>query len=90
MTGSSTTAGRHCDRNDLARLDDSLSTTAICDAPIWETAGNAAQIPPNSQLLAGGGTLHRADTIAASAAVAGLPPENLAATLSDYNTPEQL
>jgi fumarate reductase flavoprotein subunit len=38
--------------NDLARLDDPLCATVICDAPIWETAGKAAQIPPNPQLLA--------------------------------------
>ena len=35
---------------------------------MWETAGRAAQIPPNPQLLAGGGTLHRAETIDALAA----------------------
>jgi fumarate reductase flavoprotein subunit len=71
--------------NDLVRLDDPLSATVICDAPIWETAGKAAQIPPNPQLLAGGGKLHRADTIEALAGAAGLPPENLAATVAVYN-----
>ena len=71
--------------NDLARLDDPLCATVICDAPIWETAGKTAQIPPNPQLLAGGGTLHRADTIEALAEAAGLPPENLAATVAVYN-----
>jgi fumarate reductase flavoprotein subunit len=71
--------------NDLARLDDPLCATVICDAPIWETAGKTAQIPPNPQLLAAGGTLHRADTIEALAEAAGLPPENLAATVADYN-----
>ena len=50
-----------------------------------ETAGEAAQIPPNPQLPAAGGTLQRADTIEAVAEAAGLPPENLAATVSDYN-----
>ncbi len=71
--------------NDLARLDDPLCATVICDAPIWETAGKAAQIPPNPQLPAGGGTLHRADTVEALAEAAGLPPEDLAATVADYN-----
>jgi fumarate reductase flavoprotein subunit len=71
--------------NDLARLDDPLCATVICDAPIWETAGKAAQIPPNPQLIAGGGTLHRADTIEALAEAAGLPPQSLAATVADYN-----
>ncbi|HYM73652.1 MAG TPA: FAD-dependent oxidoreductase [Stellaceae bacterium] len=71
--------------NDLARLDDPLCATVICDAPIWEVAGKAAQIPPNPQLLAGGGTLHRADTLAALAAAAGLPPDQLAETVAVYN-----
>jgi fumarate reductase flavoprotein subunit len=71
--------------NDLARLDDPLCATVICDAPIWETAGRSAQIPPNPQLVAAGGTLHQADTIEALAEAAGLPPENLAATVDEYN-----
>jgi fumarate reductase flavoprotein subunit len=71
--------------NDLARREDPLSATVIYDAPIWETAGKAAQIAPNPQLLAGGGTLHRADTIEALAEAAGLPPENLGATVAVYN-----
>ena len=41
--------------NDLARLDDPLCATVICDTPIWETAGRAAQIPPNRSLLPGAG-----------------------------------
>jgi hypothetical protein len=36
-------------------------------------------------LRAGGGTLHRAYSIEALAQLAGLPPENLAATVADYN-----
>jgi len=71
--------------NDLARLDDPLCGTVICDAAIWETAGKAAQIPPNPQLLAGGGTLHQAATLAALADLAGLPAEALAETVVSYN-----
>src|SRR5262249_13622604 len=71
--------------NDLARLDDPLCATVICDAPIWETAGKAAQIPPNPQLLAAGGTLRQADAIEAWAEATGLPPEHLAATVLEYN-----
>jgi fumarate reductase flavoprotein subunit len=71
--------------NDLARLDDPLCGTMICDAPIWETAGKAAQIPPNPQLLAGGGMLHRAETLEALAEAAGLPPDALAETIATYN-----
>ena len=71
--------------NDLARLDDPLCATVICDAAIWETAGRAAQIPPNPQLQHGGGTLHRADTIDALAGAAGLDPADLRATVDAYN-----
>jgi succinate dehydrogenase/fumarate reductase flavoprotein subunit len=71
--------------NELARLDDPLCATVICDAALWETAGKAAQIPPNPQLLAGGGTLHRGDTIDALAEAAGLPPHDLAETVAVYN-----
>jgi len=71
--------------NDLARLDDPLCATVICDAAIWESAGRAAQIPPNPQLEKGGGTLHRADTIAALAAKAGISPERLSETVTAYN-----
>ena len=71
--------------NDLARLDDPLCATVICDAPIWETAGKAAQIPPNPQLLEGGGSLHRADALAGLAEMAGLPPGDLAGTVAEYN-----
>ena len=71
--------------NDLARLDDPLCATVICDAAIWETAGRVAQIPPNPQLERGGGTLYRADTLPALARAAGLDPDVLAATVAAYN-----
>ena len=71
--------------NDLARLDDPLCATVICDAPIWDTAGRAAQIPPNPQLVEGGGTLHEANTIEALASLAGIDPAGLRATVDAYN-----
>jgi fumarate reductase flavoprotein subunit len=71
--------------NDLARLDDPLCATVICDAAIWESAGRAAQIPPNPQLELAGGTLHRGDTIAVLAETAGLDPDALRATIAAYN-----
>ncbi len=71
--------------NDLARLDDPLCATVICDMPIWESAGRAAQIPPNPQLEQAGGTLFRADTLAALAAAAGLDPATLNDTVAAYN-----
>jgi fumarate reductase flavoprotein subunit len=71
--------------NDLARLDDPLCATVICDAAIWESAGKAAQIPPNPQLCAGGGTLHEADTLADLAEAASLSRAGLAETVAGYN-----
>jgi fumarate reductase flavoprotein subunit len=71
--------------NDLARLNDPLCATVICDAQIWETAGKAAQIPPNPQLVSGGGTLHQADTLADLAEAAGLSRATLAETVVGYN-----
>lgn len=71
--------------NDLARLDDPLCGTVICDAPIWESAGRAAQIPPNPELERAGGTLYRADTLAALAKAAGLDPATLEETVAAYN-----
>jgi fumarate reductase flavoprotein subunit len=71
--------------NDLARLNDPLCATVICDAQIWETAGKAAQIPPNPQLVSGGGTLHQADTLADLAEAAGLSRATLAETVAGYN-----
>jgi fumarate reductase flavoprotein subunit len=69
--------------NDLARLDDPLCATVICDAAMWETAGKAAQIPPNPELVRGGGTLHRAETLEELGRIADI--ENLAATVASYN-----
>jgi fumarate reductase flavoprotein subunit len=71
--------------NDLARLDDPLCATVICDRAIWETAGRAAQIPPNPQLELGGGTLHRGNTIADLAGAAGLDAAALSRTVANYN-----
>jgi fumarate reductase flavoprotein subunit len=71
--------------NDLARLDDPLCATVVCDAAIWETAGRAAQIPPDPQLELGGGTLHRAETIEDLARAAGLDAVALSDTVAAYN-----
>jgi fumarate reductase flavoprotein subunit len=71
--------------NDLARLDDPLCATVLCDSGIWEKAGRAAQIPPNPQLEMGGGTLHRGATIDALAHAASLDPATLCDTVAAYN-----
>jgi fumarate reductase flavoprotein subunit len=71
--------------NALARLDDPLCASVICDAPIWESAGRAAQIPPNPQLEQAGGTLHRADMLEDLARIAGLDPRAVCDTVAAYN-----
>ena len=71
--------------NELARLDDPTCASVVCDAPIWERAGREAHIPPNPLVEKAGGTLHRSDTIAGLAAVAGVPADALARSIASYN-----
>src|SRR5882672_9034258 len=71
--------------NDLARLDDPLCATVVCDASMWEKSGRAAGIPPNPQLQRAGGTFHSADTIEDLAALAGIDAGGLSETVATYN-----
>jgi fumarate reductase flavoprotein subunit len=71
--------------NELARLEDPTCATVVCDAPTWERAGREALIPPNPLLEKSGGTLHRADTLAALAKLAALPGDALEETVTSYN-----
>lgn len=71
--------------NGLARLADPLCATVVCDAAIWEKPGRAAQVPPNPQLERAGGTLYRADSLAALARLANLSVAGLSQTVAAYN-----
>ena len=75
--------------NELARApsDDPSNGIlyAIFDVAIWEGPGRSARIPANPLLEGAGGTVLRADTIAELAALAGLPSEDLVATIDNYN-----
>jgi succinate dehydrogenase/fumarate reductase flavoprotein subunit len=71
--------------NALARRDDPLAATVICDARIWESAGRDHLIPPNPLLERAGGRIHRADAVAALARAAGLSESGLAETVAAYN-----
>ena len=71
--------------NMLARSAAPLSATLVFDSRIWETAGRSARIPVNPELVKAGGTVHRADTLAALAALAGIDPAGLAQTVAAYN-----
>ena len=71
--------------NAIAHLDDPLSATAIFDATIWERARETDLVPANPSLIEAGGTVHEAGSIEALAALAGLDPVALAATVSEFN-----
>jgi len=71
--------------NTIARLANPLSTWAILDHAIWEGPGRTARIPANPQLANAGGTILKADTIAALAAKTGIAAERLQLTVNAYN-----
>ena len=72
--------------NALARDPDPLCATVVCDAPIWESAGRAHQIPPNPLVEEAGGALFRAANLADLSAMAGLSAAGLVETVAAYNT----
>jgi fumarate reductase flavoprotein subunit len=71
--------------NALAKSVNPLGAHIICDAAIWDGPGKAARIPANPQVERGGGTVHRADTLAGLAAKVGIPAEALGATVAAHN-----
>lgn len=71
--------------NEVAKLDDPLSTWVIFDDPIWDEGGKARSFPANPHMEANGGDIVRADTLEELAAKAGLPADALAATVMQYN-----
>lgn len=71
--------------NAIARQADPLETSVVFDDAIWQGPGRAAGVPPNATLLAEGGTLFKADSIAALAAQLQVDAAGLEATVRDYN-----
>jgi fumarate reductase flavoprotein subunit len=71
--------------NAIARLADPLSTTIIFDQAVWDGPGRNHAQPPNPLIQEAGGTVHRADTFGALAALAGLPAKALEQTVAGYN-----
>jgi fumarate reductase flavoprotein subunit len=71
--------------NAIARLPDPLSTMLVFDQPVWDGPGRGHVQPPNPLIQEAGGTLHRADTLAALAALAGVPAKALEETVAAYN-----
>jgi len=71
--------------NEIARLDDPLSTTLIFDRTAWETAGRQHLIPVNPTLIDAGATVHQSADIGSLAALAGLPADGLKETVATFN-----
>jgi fumarate reductase flavoprotein subunit len=71
--------------NALARLPDPTSAMTIFDSAIWDGPGKSARIPANPFLEKAGGTVHRADSIEALAALVKVPADALAATIASHN-----
>lgn len=76
--------GPHAMSNALARHGTGLAT-AVFDDAMWNEAGREFFCPPNPNLLAAGGTLHRADDLDALASLAGLPAAALRRTIEAHN-----
>ena len=72
--------------NAIARLPDPLGTSIVFDQPIWDGPGRNHVQPPNPLVQEAGGTVHRADTLAELAAVAGVPRNALEETVAHYNS----
>jgi fumarate reductase flavoprotein subunit len=72
--------------NAIARLPDPLGTMIVFDHAIWEGPPGRGHVqPPNPLVEEAGGTLYRADTLAALAEKIGLPPQRLGAVVGEYN-----
>ena len=71
--------------NEIARLDDPLSATAIFDSTVWEQAREADLVPPNPLLVDSGGTLHAAGSIGELALRAGLDTGALETAVAEFN-----
>ena len=71
--------------NALAAFPAETRLHAVFDQAIWDGPGRSARIPANPLLEQAGGTVVRADTVAALAEKIGLPAGALQATIEGYN-----
>ncbi|MET0782537.1 MAG: FAD-dependent oxidoreductase [Microbacterium sp.] len=72
--------------NQVARRGNRV-TLAVCSRELWDSDVAKAPRPPgpNPNIEAHGGTVHYADTIPELAMLAGVDPDNLAATVDAFN-----
>ena len=71
--------------NRIATLADPASATIVCDRAGWEGPGAERYTSPNPALVEAGGTVHRADTLEALAAIASIDARGLAHAVAAYN-----
>ncbi|MBI4192937.1 MAG: FAD-dependent oxidoreductase [Betaproteobacteria bacterium] len=71
--------------NAVARLNDPLSATLVFDHATWTGPGAKSIIPANPHLPNGGGTIHKAQTIAELAGMIGVPAQTLQEVVDNYN-----
>lgn len=71
--------------NAITKLADPSSAFVVFDHAIWEGPGRNGLIPPNPHLPKEGGSLFKADSIAALAQTIGLPAAALTQTVEAYN-----
>src|SRR5262249_47202501 len=69
----------------IARSPDPLAYTIVFDQAVWDGPGRNHVQPPNPLLLEAGGTLHKANTIAELAKLAGIPANALEKIVAAYN-----
>lgn len=72
--------------NEIAKLDNPLSTFAVFGEEIWEGPGRTGGlIPPNPVMVELRATVHRATTIGELARLAGIDASGLEATVNAHN-----
>lgn len=76
------TAGGHFTSNALARRGDGLGYVIFDDA-MWNGIGRHFFAPPNPNLVEGGGTLHKADSIEELADLTALPRDKILAHVAE-------
>lgn len=72
--------------NTIAKLDDPLSCTVICDSAAWRGPAREAIMGPNPNLEKAGGEVTTADSLEELAGKMGLPVDQLTETVNEYNT----
>ncbi|MGE0388304.1 MAG: FAD-binding protein, partial [Gammaproteobacteria bacterium] len=71
--------------NAIAARTDPADVLVVADELVWQERGTFNILPPNPRLVEAGGTMHRADTLAALAEKAGIAAEPFLATVERYN-----